>query len=100
MPEGNGQPSAGLMALGAGAMVLCCLLPLVLLSVWTAGLAALIAGNAWWLGLGGAALIIGTVAVRMRRMRSSRPGPERAAGDPVQHREDQPSIEKREIAHE
>ncbi len=97
MPEGNEQPSTGLMALGAGAMVLCCLVPLVLLSIGTAGLAALIAtaglaaliaGNAWWLGLGGVALIIGTVAARMRRMRSSRPGPERAASDPVQHREE------------
>ncbi len=88
MPEGNEQPSIGLIALGAGAMVLCCLVPLVLLSVGTAGLVALISGNAWWLGLGGVALIIGTVAARMRRMRSSRPGPERAASDPVQHREE------------
>ncbi len=47
MPEGNEQPSTGLMVLGAGAMVLCCLVPLVLLSIGTAGLAALIAGNAW-----------------------------------------------------
>ncbi len=88
MPEGNEQPSTGLMALGVGAMVLCCLVPLVLLSIGTAGMAALIAGNAWWLGLGGVALIIGTVAARMRRMRSSRPRPKRAASDPVQHREE------------
>ena len=87
MPEGNEQPSIGLMALGAGAMVLCCLVPLVLLSIGTAGLVALLTENAWWLGLGGVALIIGTVAARMHRMRSSRPGPERAASDPAQHRE-------------
>ncbi len=69
-------------------MVLCCLVPLVLLSVGTAGLAALIAGNAWWLGLGGVALIIGAVAARMRRTRRSGLGPERAASDPVQLREE------------
>ena len=67
MPEGNEQPSTGLMALGAGAMVLCCLVPLVLLSVGAAGLAALIAGNAWWL-LGGAVVLTGAIlAARMRR---------------------------------
>ncbi len=88
MPDGNEQPSTGLMVLGAGAMVLCCLVPLVLLSSGTAGLVALLPENAWWLGLGGVALIIGTVAARMRRMRSSRPGPERAASDPVQQREE------------
>ncbi len=88
MPEGNEQPSTGLMALGVGAMVLCCLVPLVLLSIGTAGLVALLTENAWWLGLGGVALIIGTVAARMRRIRRSRPGPERAASDPVQQREE------------
>ena len=88
MPEGNEQPSTGLIALGAGAMVLCCLVPLVLLSIGTAGLVALLAENAWWLGLGGVALIIGTVAARMRRMRRSRPGLERTASDPVQQREE------------
>ena len=88
MPEGNGQPSTGLMALGAGAMVLCCLVPLVLLSIGTAGLVALLTENAWWLGLGGVALIIGTVAARRRRMRRSRPGPEQAASDPVPQREE------------
>ncbi len=88
MPEGNEQPSTGLVALGAGAMVLCCLVPLVLLSIGTAGLVALLTENAWWLGLGGVALIIGTVASRMRRMRRSRPGPEQAASDPVQHRKE------------
>ncbi len=88
MPEGNERPSTGLMALGAGAMVLCCLVPLVLLSIGTAGLVALLAENAWWLGLGGVALIIGAVAARMSRMRRSRPGPERAASGPVQHREE------------
>jgi hypothetical protein len=67
MGQGNEQPPVGLMALGAGALVLCCLAPLVLLSIGTAGLAALIAGNAWWLGLGGLALIIGAVVARMRR---------------------------------
>ncbi len=67
MPEGNGQPSTGLVALGAGAMVLCCLVPLVLLSIGTAGLTALIAGNAWWL-LGGAVALAGAIlAARMRR---------------------------------
>ncbi len=88
MKAGDNGPSAGLAALGAGAMVLCCLVPLVLLSIGTAGLVALLTENAWWLGLGGVALIIGTVAARMRRMRSSRPGPERAASDPAQHREE------------
>ncbi len=88
MGQGNEQPSTGLMVLGVGAMVLCCLVPLVLLSIGTAGLVALLTENAWWLGLGGVALIIGTVAARMRRMRSSRPGPERAASDPAQHREE------------
>ncbi len=88
MKAGDNGPSAGLAALGAGAMVLCCLVPLVLLSIGTAGLVALLAANAWWLGLGGVALIIGTVAARMRRMRSSRPGPERAASDPVPQREE------------
>ena len=88
MKAGDNGPSAGLAALGIGVMLLCCLVPLLLLSIGTAGLAALIAGNAWWLGLGGVALIIGTLAARMRRMRSSRPGPERAASDPVQHREE------------
>ncbi len=88
MPEGNGQPPTGLVALGAGAMVLCCLVPVLLLGVGTTGLVALLTENAWWLGLGGVALIIGTVAARMRRMRSSRPGPERAASDPVQHRKE------------
>ena len=88
MPEGNEQPSTGLMVLGAGAMVLCCLVPLVLLSIGTAGLVALLTENAWWLGLGGVALIIGTVAARRRRMRRSRPGPEWAASDPVQHRKE------------
>ena len=67
MPERNEQPSPGLMALGAGAMVLCCLVPLVLLSVGAAGLAALIAGSAWWL-LGGAVVLAGAIlAARMRR---------------------------------
>jgi hypothetical protein len=88
MGQGNEQPSTGLMVLGASAMVLCCLVPLVLLSIGTAGLVALLTENAWWLGLGGVALIIGAVAARMSRMRRSRPGPERAAGDPVQHREE------------
>ncbi len=72
MPEGNEQPSIGLIALGAGAMVLCCLVPLVLLSVGAAGLAALIAGNAWWL-LGGAVVLAGAIlAARMRRPDASR----------------------------
>jgi hypothetical protein len=88
MAEGNGQPSTGLMALGVGAMVLCCLVPLLLLGVGATGLIALLTENAWWLGLGGVALIICTVAARMRRMRSSRPGLEQAASDPVQHREE------------
>ena len=67
MPEGNEQPSIGLIALGAGALVLCCLVPLVLLSVGAAGLAALIAGNAWLL-LGGAVVLAGAIlAARMRR---------------------------------
>ena len=88
MPDGNEQPSTGLMVLGAGAMVLCCLVPLVLLSIGTAGLVALLTENAWWLGLGGVALIIGTVAARRCRMRRSRPGPEQAASDPVQHRKE------------
>ena len=67
MGQGNGQPSTGLMALVAGVMVVCCLAPLVLLSVGTAGLAALIAGNAWWL-LGGAVALAGAIlAARMRR---------------------------------
>ncbi len=88
MPEGNDQPSTGLMVLGAGAMVFCCLVPLVLLSIGTAGLVALLTENAWWLGLGGVALIIGTVAARRRRMRRSRPGPEQAASDPVPQREE------------
>ncbi len=88
MPEGNEQPSTGLMVLGAGAMVLCCLVPLVLLSIGTAGLVALLAENAWWLGLGGVALIIGAVAARRRRMRRPRPGPERAASGPVPQREE------------
>ena len=67
MGQGNGQPSTGLMALVAGVMVVCCLGPLVLLSVGTAGLAALIAGNAWWL-LGGAVALAGAIlAARMRR---------------------------------
>ena len=88
MPDRNEQPSTGLMALGAGAMVLCCLVPLVLLSIGTAGLVALLTENARWLGLGGVALIIGTVVARMRRMRRSRPGPERAASDPARHREE------------
>ncbi len=67
MPEENEQPSTGLLALGAGAMVLCCLVPLVLLSIGTAGLAALIAGNAWWL-FGGAVVLAGAIlAARMRR---------------------------------
>ncbi len=67
MPEGNEQPSIGLIALGASALVLCCLVPLVLLSVGAAGLAALIAGNAWWL-LGGAVVLAGAIlAARMRR---------------------------------
>ncbi len=67
MGQGNQQPSAGLMALGAGAMVLCCLVPLVLLSVGTAGLAALLTENAWWL-LGGAFILAGAIlAARMRR---------------------------------
>ncbi len=88
MKAGDNEPSAGLKALGAGAMVLCCLMPLLLLSIGTAGLVALLTENAWWLGLGGVALIIGTAAARMHRMRSSRPGPERAASDPVQHREE------------
>ncbi len=67
MPEGNGQPSTGLMAIVAGVMVVCCLVPLVLLSVGAAGLAALIAGNAWWL-LGGAVALAGAIlAARMRR---------------------------------
>ncbi len=67
MPEGNGQPSTGLMALVAGVMVVCCLVPLVLLSVGAAGLTALIAGNAWWL-LGGAVALAGAIlAARMRR---------------------------------
>ena len=42
MPEGNGQPSTGLMALVAGVMVVCCLVPLLLLSLGAAGLAALV----------------------------------------------------------
>ncbi len=67
MPEGNEQPSTGLMALGVGAMVLCCLVPLLLLGVGTAGLAALIAGNAWWI-LGGVVALAGAIlAARMRR---------------------------------
>jgi len=88
MPDGNGQPSTGLIAFGAGAMVLCCLVPLVLLSIGAAGLVAFLTENAWWLGLGGVALIIGTVAARRRRMRRSRPGPEQAASDPVPQREE------------
>ena len=87
MPEGNEQPSTGLMALGVGAMVLCCLVPLLLLGVGATGLIALLTENAWGLGLGGGALIIGTVTARMRQMRSSRPGPDQAASDPVKHRE-------------
>ena len=67
MAEGNGQPSTGLMALVAGVMVVCCLVPLLLLSIGTAGLTALIAGNAWWL-LGGAVALAGAIlAARMRR---------------------------------
>jgi hypothetical protein len=67
MPEGNGQPSTGLMALGAGALVLCCLVPLLLLSLGAAGLAALIFDNVWWLGLGLAALALAVVGTRIRR---------------------------------
>ncbi len=67
MAEGNGQPSTGLMALVAGVMLVCCLVPLLLLSLGAAGLAALIAGNAWWL-LGGAVALAGAIlAARMRR---------------------------------
>ncbi len=88
MKAGDNGPSAGLAALGAGAMVFCCLLPLLLLGVGTTGLVALVTANAWWLGLGGVALIIGAVAAQMSRMRRSRPGPERAASGPVQHREE------------
>ena len=67
MPDGNGQPSAGLVALGAGAMVLCCLVPLLLLSFGAAGLMALIFDNVLWLGLGLAALALGFVIARIRR---------------------------------
>ena len=88
MKVGGNGPSAGLAAVGIGVMLLCCLVPLLLLSIGTAGLVALISGNAWWLGLGGVALTIGTVAARVRRTRSSRPGPERAASDPAQHRKE------------
>ena len=57
-------------------MVLCCLVPLVLLSVGTAGLAALIAGNAWWLGLAALALAFGVAIARMRRPLRGRDRPE------------------------
>ena len=67
MAEGNGQPSTGLMALVAGVMVVCCLVPLLLLSLGAAGLAALIFDNVWWLGLGLAALVLGVVITRIRR---------------------------------
>ncbi len=67
MPDENGQPSVGLVALGAGVMVLCCLVPLLLLSFGAAGLVALIFDNVWWLGLGLAALALGVVIARIRR---------------------------------
>lgn len=67
MSEGNGQPSTGLMALVAGVMVVCCLVPLLLLSLGAAGLAALIFDNVWWLGLGLAALVLAVVVTRIRR---------------------------------
>ena len=86
MPEGNEQPAIGLIALGGGAMVLCCLVPLLLLGVGTAGLAALIAGNAWWI-LGGVVVLAGAIlAARMHR-RTRLPVTEF-------------SIEKKEITHE
>ena len=70
MGQGNGQPSTGLMALVAGVMVVCCLAPLVLLSVGAAGLAALIASNAWWL-LGGTVVLTGAILAALipRRFR-------------------------------
>lgn len=67
MGQGNGRPSAGLIALGAGATVLCCAVPLLLLGFGTAGLVALITGNAWWSGLGVTALALAVVLNRARR---------------------------------
>ncbi len=65
---GDKGPSTGLVALGIGAMALCCLGPVVLVTVGTAGLVALLTENIWWL-LGGAVVLAGAILVaRMRRL--------------------------------
>lgn len=75
MPDGNGQPSTGLIALGAGAMVLCCLAPVLLASTGAAGIVALISGNVWWLVPGLGALALAVVLGRRRRASHRAPEP-------------------------
>ena len=76
------RPPAGLIALGIGAMALCCLGVPILLGIGGAGLAALVFDNLWWLGLGVVLLALVIVGGRMRRRtrKSAQASPERLRG--------------------